>query len=256
MKTKQTYSVEFKEQALSKVLQRGNRTVGAVADELNVNVLTLRKWMGGIAAANRSSGSADARRPEDWSLEERLMALQESHGLADEALNGWCRERGLFAHHLAQWRADFCTGGAAGSRRESAQEVRDLKQANVQLQRELKRKEKALAEAAHWPAYPLKAFDTLLAARTWVGALVRWYNDEHRHSAIRFVTPAQRHANLDQDILDRRAALYESARQRNPLRWKGRTRNWQRVDAVHLNPERIDDQGIHQQRRNQERKAA
>ncbi|WP_454830159.1 transposase [Paraburkholderia xenovorans] len=94
MKTKQTYSVEFKEQALSKVLQRGNRTVGAVADELNVNILTLRNWMRGTAAANRSSSSGHARRPEDWSLEERLMALQESHGLADEALNGWCRERG------------------------------------------------------------------------------------------------------------------------------------------------------------------
>jgi len=106
------------------------------------------------------------------------------------------------------------------------------------------------------PAYPLKAFDTLFAARAWVGALVRWYNHEHRHSAIRFVTPAQRHANLDQDILDRRAALYESARQRNPLRWKRRTRNWQRVDAVHLNPDHIDNQGAAPQRPNQERKAA
>ncbi|MBC8642796.1 transposase [Caballeronia sp. EK] len=75
------------------------------------------------------------------------------------------------------------------------------------------------------PAYPLKAFDTLLAARTWVGEPVRWYNQQHRHSAIRFVTPAQRDVNLDQDILDRRAALYETARQCNPLRWKGRTRN-------------------------------
>jgi transposase InsO family protein len=106
------------------------------------------------------------------------------------------------------------------------------------------------------PAYPLKAFDTLFAARTWVGALVRWYNEEHRHSAIRFVTPAQRHANLDQDILDRRAALYENARQCNPLRWKGRTRNWQRVDAVHLNPDRIDNRGDAQQHRNQDREAA
>ncbi|PVX70883.1 transposase InsO family protein [Paraburkholderia unamae] len=104
-------------------------------------------------------------------------------------------------------------------------------------------------------AYPLKAFDALLAARTWVGALVCWYNHEHRHSAIQFVTPAQRHANLDQDILDRRVALYETARQRNPLRWKGPTRNWQRVDAAHLNPDRIDDRGIPQQRLNQERKA-
>ncbi len=44
------------------------------------------------------------------------------------------------------------------------------------------------------PAYPLQAFDTLFAARAWVTGLVRWYNHEHRHSAIRFVTPAQRHA--------------------------------------------------------------
>ncbi|WP_455289773.1 IS3 family transposase, partial [Cupriavidus necator] len=93
------------------------------------------------------------------------------------------------------------------------------------------------------PAYPLAAFDTLFAARTWVAGLVRWYNHEHRHSAIRFVTPAQRHTNLDQDILDRRATLYETVRQRNPLRWKGPTRNWKRIHAVHLNPDRTDVDG-------------
>ncbi|VVE86081.1 integrase [Pandoraea sputorum] len=106
------------------------------------------------------------------------------------------------------------------------------------------------------PAYPLGAFDTRLAARTWVGALVRWYNHEHRHSAIQFVTPAQRHARLDQNILDRREALYETARQRHPLRWKGPTRNWQRVEAVHLNPDRIDDPDVAAQRRSPERTAA
>ncbi|MFC0691870.1 integrase core domain-containing protein [Paraburkholderia humisilvae] len=107
------------------------------------------------------------------------------------------------------------------------------------------------------PARPLKAFDTLFAARPWVGALLRWYNEEHRHGAIRFVTPAQRHANIDQDILVRRAALYEvAARQRNPLRWKGPTRNWQRIDTVHLNPDRISNQRVTPQRLNQETKAA
>ncbi|WP_084010122.1 IS3 family transposase [Pandoraea oxalativorans] len=106
------------------------------------------------------------------------------------------------------------------------------------------------------PTYPLGAFDTLLAARTRVGALVRWYHHGHRHSATRFVTPAQRHAKLDQDIPDRRAALYEAARQRHPLRWKGPTRNWQRVDAVHLNPDRIDHQDVAAQRRSQQRTAA
>ena len=123
MKAKQTYSVEFKEQALSKVLQRGSRTVRSVADELNMNLLTLRKWMRGSAAAGRSSGSGHAKRPEDWSPEERLLALQESHGLVDEALNAWCRERGLFAHHLAQWRVDFRAVLGAGVRLFSAHKV-------------------------------------------------------------------------------------------------------------------------------------
>jgi hypothetical protein len=59
--------------------------------------------MRGSATAARSSDSGHAKRPEDWSLEERLVALHESHGLVDESLNAWCRERGLFAHHLAQW---------------------------------------------------------------------------------------------------------------------------------------------------------
>ncbi|SAL07334.1 Transposase [Caballeronia terrestris] len=148
MKTKQTYSVEFREQALAKALQRGNRSVGAVASELNMSVLTLRKWIRVSNAASRNPVPVDARRPEDWSLEERLLALHQSHGLTDEALHAWCRERGLFAHHLTQWRQDFCTAGSGSARRENALEVRELKHANAQLQRELNRKDKALAEAA------------------------------------------------------------------------------------------------------------
>jgi putative transposase len=106
------------------------------------------------------------------------------------------------------------------------------------------------------PAYPLAAFDTVFAARGWVAGLVRWYNHEHRHSAIRFVTPAQRHANLDRDILDRRAMLYKAARERHPLRWKGTTRNWQRIHVVHLNPDHAEQNSAIAQPRHQERKAA
>lgn len=87
------------------------------------------------------------------------------------------------------------------------------------------------------PAYPLAPFDDLAAARAWVTTLVHWYNHEHRHSAIRFVTPAQRHAGLDAALLARRSDLYEGARAKTPLRWKRQTRNWRRVTVVHLNPE-------------------
>jgi putative transposase len=87
------------------------------------------------------------------------------------------------------------------------------------------------------PQFPLNAFADLLQARRWVTGWVHWYNEEHRHSAIRFVTPAQRHAQVDEKLLRARAEVYEIARQQNPLRWSGPTRNWRFIDAVHLNPD-------------------
>ena len=87
------------------------------------------------------------------------------------------------------------------------------------------------------PVYPRKAFGSLLAARQWVGQFVQWYNHEHRHSAIRFVTPAQRHGELDTELLRKRAIVYEAAQFRHPGRWSGAIRNWQPVRVVHLNPD-------------------
>ena len=87
------------------------------------------------------------------------------------------------------------------------------------------------------PQFPLKSFAHLLQARRWVTELVHWYNEAHRHSAIGFVTPAQRHALVDEGLLQARAEVYEFARQQNPLRWSAKTRNWNFIDAVHLNPE-------------------
>jgi putative transposase len=66
---------------------------------------------------------------------------------------------------------------------------------------------------------------------------IRWYNHEHRHSRIRFVTPAQRHRGEDQEVLAKRDALYQQARNQHPHRWSGTTRNWQPIGAVTLNPE-------------------
>jgi len=88
------------------------------------------------------------------------------------------------------------------------------------------------------PAMPVKPFENLFQARRWVTDLVHWYNEEHRHSAIAFVTPAQRHAELDKNLLAGRTAVYEKARQANPQRWSSQCRNWRHLDQVHLNPEK------------------
>jgi putative transposase len=89
------------------------------------------------------------------------------------------------------------------------------------------------------PAYPDHPFADLDAARAWVATFVTWYNDEHLHSGIQFVTPAQRHHGLDVDILAHRHDVYTAARARHPERWTGQTRNWEHPSTVVLNPEPV-----------------
>ena len=92
--------------------------------------------------------------------------------------------------------------------------------------------------AKYRPEFPVRGFADLDTARAWASAFVHWYNVDHRHSGIRYVSPAQRHAGDDQKILAARHALYTQARENNPARWSGKTRNWSPIVAVTLNPER------------------
>jgi putative transposase len=66
---------------------------------------------------------------------------------------------------------------------------------------------------------------------------VSWYNDEHRHSGIRYVTPNQRHEGKDKEILELRKKVYQAAKIKNPERWSKDIRNWGFIDYVELNPE-------------------
>jgi putative transposase len=86
--------------------------------------------------------------------------------------------------------------------------------------------------------FPSAGFADLDAARHWAQRFVHWYNHEHRHSGIRYVTPAQRHAGQDGPLLAARHALYQTAKEGNPRRWSGRIRNRAPIGAVTLNPER------------------
>lgn len=92
--------------------------------------------------------------------------------------------------------------------------------------------------AKYRPEFPATGFADLHAAREWARRFVHWYNHDHRHSGIRYVSPAQRHDGLDKTILAARHELYTKARERNPRRWSGHTRNWSVIDVVTLNPER------------------
>lgn len=91
------------------------------------------------------------------------------------------------------------------------------------------------------PEYPEKAFENISAARAWVSGFVDWYNNEHMHSGIKFVTPNQRHLGLDKAILAKRQRVNETARLHNPSRWSGKSRDWSMIDEVNLNPEKKEE---------------
>ena len=144
---KTQYSPEFREQALSKVYARKGRTINEVATELNMLPGTLKSWMRD-AVREHKTPLPSAKRAEAWTPAERLLALNETHALDESGVASWCRERGLFAHQLTQWRDHFCQANPVKAGADAQQELRTLKQKNQQLQSNLNRKDKALAEAA------------------------------------------------------------------------------------------------------------
>jgi transposase InsO family protein len=95
------------------------------------------------------------------------------------------------------------------------------------------------------PDFPERRFDTLDQARQWAAGFTNWYNEKHHHSAIKFVTPGQRHRGEDREILTRRMLIYKKAKEKHPERWTSTCRNWDRPDVVTLNHTRKNkDQAI------------
>lgn len=91
------------------------------------------------------------------------------------------------------------------------------------------------------PEYPLKPFENIEQAQSWVDGFVFWYNTQHLHSSIRYVTPDGRHFGREEHILANRRKVYEKARSQNPNRWSKNIRNWNPVRVVWLNPEKKNE---------------
>jgi putative transposase len=99
------------------------------------------------------------------------------------------------------------------------------------------------------PSWPNAPFASVEQAAAWVEKFVSWYNTEHRHSGIQFVTPADRHQGQDIAILEARKAVYEEAKRRHPERWSGETRDCEPVEEVALSPGQTTGAAVKNSRR-------
>lgn len=88
------------------------------------------------------------KKPYDWSMQQRLEMVIACGSLDEEAISEHCRKQGIYPHHVAQWKADFANDATNSRSTTSSSELKRLRQENKSLQRELNRKEKALAETA------------------------------------------------------------------------------------------------------------
>ena len=170
------FTPSFKVQAVEKALSRAAGTSFVeVAEGLGVGKSTLSRWI--VKSRNhelnfvsvdgklRSSEMLKEKRPQDWSLEERLEMVIACGSLDEDALSERCREKGIYPYHVKQWKLGFADGSASGSRTQHDLESRGLKHEIKGLKKELRRKEKALAETA-----------ALLVLQKKVRAI--WGNDE------------------------------------------------------------------------------
>lgn len=141
------YPVEFRETVIKKALT-SKETQDSVAEEFGIGRSTLQKWLRDYRHDGGGSVTDREKRPQDWSAEERFAALLETSQLDEEERVGWCRGHGLHSHHLVQWKAAAMAGTTAHKASAVTGETRQLREENKRLKKELRHKEKALAESS------------------------------------------------------------------------------------------------------------
>lgn len=143
------YSYEFKAQAVEKALSRGpDVSFNSVAQSFGIDHSTLRRWVAKSQNHHLAEeGMTKEKTPRQWTPEEKLQAVIACESMNTEQVSAWCREKGVFPHHIKQWRAEF-TENSPKPASENKARLRQLKEENKSLKKELQRKEKALAEAA------------------------------------------------------------------------------------------------------------
>ncbi len=149
------FTQSFKIQAVQKALSRtdGSR-LEEFARSMGVGYSTLQKWIRQSknqvldVAQTDINTMKNERRPQDWNAQERLDMIIQCAPLDESAVAKICREKGLYPHHISQWKADFVSDKSAVNREKKHVDTKLLKLENKQLKKELNRKDKALAETA------------------------------------------------------------------------------------------------------------
>ena len=145
------FTQEFKVQSVEKALSRHpDQTLNYIADNLGVGYSTLQTWIR-LAKKNKLEKPekimSKEKSPQDWNKTQRFEAIMHCHSMNDEQVSSYCREKGIYPHHIEAWKTEFLSDNQ-GAESFSRPEQKKLKQEIKRLQKELNRKDRALSETA------------------------------------------------------------------------------------------------------------
>lgn len=143
------YSKELKASVLRKMMPPENRTVSDLSQETGITQVTLYGWRR-EARARGVAVPGNGEPAEQWSSAEKFRVVLETAGLTEVDLAEYCRSRGLYVEQVGQWRQSCEQGNARAQEALQGErsELRQVRKRNLDLEKELRRKDKALAELA------------------------------------------------------------------------------------------------------------
>ena len=143
------YSPEFKEAMLRRMLPPNNESIKKIAKEEGLSEQTLRNWRDKARKEGYAAPGTDAS-PDDWSTQDKFLIVVETASLNESELAEYARKKGLYVEQIKAWK-DACMNANGGIAKEATRlnrELKDSQKERKKLEKELLRKEKALAEAA------------------------------------------------------------------------------------------------------------
>ncbi|MBP2243385.1 transposase-like protein [Cytobacillus eiseniae] len=143
------YTEEMKESILKRMMPPHNEPVSLLSKELGITEPTLYKWRKEARIAGNPT-PGDGQGSEQWSSEDKFLVVMETYAMNQADLAEYCRKKGLYKEQIEAWRESclHANGRESNQTKQLNQELKEEKRKAKTLEKDLRKKEKALAEAA------------------------------------------------------------------------------------------------------------
>lgn len=141
---KMGYSEKFKESIMKKVYTQKEKNRAEIASEAGISNVTLYRWL----KEQDKPMPKKKNTSNNFSIQEKFQLVLQSQNISGQELGKFCRENGVFTHQLQQWQQEMLQTLNSKPSVATKKEDKKVLLENKELKKELRKKDKALAEAS------------------------------------------------------------------------------------------------------------